>query len=114
MVARIDYLNEFLQTNTFQCILATDGIMSFAIFLYADGLIQWHSSQATTGNPAHVGINAGDGVNFVTHEYSFTAQVLTITTSRVPEGVMMNGMLVYRIDGQSVISRGCAYSSDGM
>ena len=38
-------LVSFLQTNTFQCVMITDGMNSFVIFNYADGLIQW-----TTGD----------------------------------------------------------------
>ena len=29
------------QTNTFQCVLTSDGTHSFVLFLYADDLIQW-------------------------------------------------------------------------
>ena len=81
--------------------------MSYIIFLYADGLIQWTTGDVggvngLGGIPAHVGINAGDGVNFITHEYSFTSQVINITTSRVPQRVMVDGMLVYRVHGQNV------------
>ena len=79
--------------------------MSYVIFLYADGLIQWTTgvggSNGLGGTEAHVGVNSGDGVNFVTHEYSFTPQVLNITTSRVPDTVTVDGMLVYRVDGSN-------------
>ena len=68
--------------------------MSYAIFLYADGLIQWE----TAGGLGGIGITAGDRQNFITHEYSFSPQVLNITSSRVPDTVRVNGMLIYRVD----------------
>ena len=58
------------QTNTFQCVVASDGYESFAIFLYAHGGIQWTTADSFLGKdglggfPALAGINSGDGVNF--------------------------------------------------
>ena len=97
--------NYFTQTNTFQCILASDGSQSYVIFLYADGLIQWTTgsdsggSNGLGGTPANVGLTSGNGVDFISHEYSFTSQVINIANARVPDSVMVNGMLVYRVDG---------------
>ena len=34
-------INVILQLNTFQCVLATDGLYSFIMFLYPKGGIQW-------------------------------------------------------------------------
>ena len=100
-----------MQTNTFQCILVSDGFMSFVIFLYADGLIQWTTGEASGGigglggNHASVGVNAGDESTSITHEYSFTEEVLNIASSRVPEeGVERDGMLVYRVDSVATTS----------
>ena len=79
--------------------------MSYAIFLYADGLIQWTTSDyngginGLGGIEASIGVTAGDGENFIDHEYSFTPEVLSITTSRVPDTVTVGGMLMYRVDG---------------
>lgn len=41
----------FLQTNTFQCVVVTDGEYSFALFLYLDQGIQW-------GEGAQMGISS--------------------------------------------------------
>lgn len=46
----------FNQTNTFQCILARSENQSFAIYLYADGLIHWASGG---GRETVIGYNAG-------------------------------------------------------
>lgn len=60
----------FLQVNTFQCILATDGISSYSIFLYEDQGIQWTTSDRNGGidglggNPALVGFDSGTGTVF--------------------------------------------------
>ena len=96
------------QTNTFQCILVSDGFMSFVIFLYADGLIQWTTGDASEGMgglggiPAQVGFNAGDRTNFASHPYSQTNDILNIASSSVPEGRAVRGMLVYRVDGRVI------------
>ena len=55
-----------LQTNTFQAVLAQSGNGTFALYLYADGLIQWTTADSLDdgnngfgGNAAEVGINFG-------------------------------------------------------
>ena len=80
----------FIQTNTFQCILATSGVESFVIFLYADGRIQWTTgdssggSRGLGGTEALAGINAGDSINSVTIPGSRTPSIIGITqTSNV-------------------------------
>ncbi len=92
--------------------------MSFAIFLYADGLIQWTTGDASGGSeglggtPAQVGFNAGDRVNFASHEYSQTEDILSIASSSIPEGVSEEGVLVYRVDGRVIAD--CVETEDGM
>ncbi|UJR20267.1 hypothetical protein I4U23_023398 [Adineta vaga] len=61
--------------NTFQAIIATNGIYSFTIFTYNQ--IQW-SAGAWGGYP-QVGFNAGDQINYFTLENSFSADVIQIT-----------------------------------
>ena len=60
------------QTNTFQAVLATDNVRSYAIFQYADRLIQWPSSGA------QVGFNAGNNMNYVNIPGSRTPYILNI------------------------------------
>ena len=96
----------------------SDGLVSYTIFLYADGLIQWSSVNDYFGFRynlyAQVGINAGDypNYNYISHEYSLTREVMNITQSRVPENAMA-GMLVYKVDGQNT-SENCDFFNDGM
>ena len=79
-----------LQTNTFQCVLATTPTESFAMFLYADGRIQWTTGDASKGirglrgTEALAGINAGDGVNYIAIPGSLTPSIINIAeTSNV-------------------------------
>ena len=78
-----------MQTNTFQCILVTDNIRSYAIFLYADGLIQWPSSGA------QVGFNAGDNMTYVNVPGSRTPNILNITHL---SNVGIGGQWVFQIN----------------
>ena len=72
-----------LQTNTFQCVLATDG--SQTIFLYVDGLNQWTASDSSGeiiglgGTPVQAGFNAGDGVNYATIPGSRTPDIINVS-----------------------------------
>ncbi|XP_065916685.1 uncharacterized protein [Dysidea avara] len=76
--------------NTFQCVLATSRVQSFAIFLYADGEIQWTTGDRSGGDrgfygtEALAGINAGDGINSDTIPGSLTSSIINIAqTSNV-------------------------------
>jgi len=78
------FLISSLQTNTFQCVLATDGINSFVTFLYAHERIQWTTGDfaggedGLGGTEALAGINAGDGVNYFTIPGSLTPDIINI------------------------------------
>ena len=77
-----------LQTNTFQCVLATSETESFVMFLYADGEIQWT-------NGALAGINAGDGVNSITIPGSLTPSIINITQTT---NVGIPGVWMFQVD----------------
>ena len=102
------YLNFVLicfQRNTFQCVLATDGVQSFIIFLYADGLIQWttgDSSGGTNGlggNAATAGYDAGDGENFFNILGSGTSEIIGITRTSNVDNL---GMWIFSTTRQGV------------
>ena len=90
-----------LQTNTFQCVLATSGAESFVIFLYADGRIQWTTSDRSGGygglggTEALAGINAGDGQNFVTIPGSRTSRIVNISQT---SNVNNPGIWMFKVD----------------
>lgn len=81
-----------LQTNTFQCVIATSATSSFVMFLYADGQIQLE-------NGALAGINAGDGVNSVTIPGSMTPSVINITQT---SNVGIPGVWMFQVDRGNV------------
>ena len=108
----INYLIAYLQfvlTNTFQCVLATSGVESFVIFLYADGRIQWTTGDRSGGDDglggteALAGINAGDGRNFVTIPGSRTSRIINIPQT---SNVDISGIWMFKVD-QSKHSYSC-------
>jgi len=92
-------------TNTFQCILVTNGRRSFAIFLYANGLIQWTTGDASGGSggfggtPAQVGFNAGDGERFASVPGSQTSDIVNIDST---SNVDRRGVWIFRIDEEEI------------
>ena len=90
--------------------LATDGLLSFVIFLYADGEIQWTTGDASDGFdglggiPAQVGFDAGDGIRHATIPGSRTDAIINITQT---SNVGIPGVWIFRIDGQEVVLAGC-------
>ena len=74
--------------NTFQAVLATDGVRTFVMFLYED--IQWGSAQTT------IGFNAGDRFQSITLPESLTTEgVLNLENS---SNVEIPGVYIFRVD----------------
>ena len=98
-VAHNDFL--CLQTNTYQCILATTVTESFVIILYADGEIQWTTGDASGGSnglggtEALAGINVGDGINHITIPGSLTPSIIDITQT---SNVGIPGVWIFKVD----------------
>ena len=94
------------QRNTFQCVMASDGQRSYIYFLYADGLIQWTTGDASGGmeglggTPAQVGFDAGDGVRFATIPESQTAAIINISST---SNVGITGMWIFRVEEQKIL-----------
>ncbi|CAF3735693.1 unnamed protein product [Rotaria sp. Silwood1] len=101
--------------NTFQIVLVTDEIRSFAFLLYHD--LQWASpstssllgvnSSSEIGGQA--GFNAGDGIIFEMLPYSRTSNVrrlVNISNVNVP------GLFVFRIDSDTIVLGGCGNDSN--
>ena len=93
------------QTNTFQCITATDGYRSYVIFLYLDNGIQWTTGDASGGTngfggtPAQVGFNAGDNTNYYSVPGSRTSSIVNIETT---SNVGVAGMWVFQVNNAQV------------
>ena len=105
------YIHTYVsQTNTFQCVMVTDGANSFVIFLYADSGIQWTTGDASDGTngfggtPAHVGFNAGDGNRSATVPASRTEAIVDIETT---SNVGIPGVWVLQVDQDELEFAGC-------
>uniref|UniRef100_A0AC34FYW3 Uncharacterized protein n=1 Tax=Panagrolaimus sp. ES5 TaxID=591445 RepID=A0AC34FYW3_9BILA len=92
--------------NTFQAILTTNGVHSFAILYY--NVIQWTTGTASNGNanglggtPAQVGFDAGDGVNRAMLSVSCTNNVLNIGSL---SNVGKPGVFVFQIDSTEIVT----------
>ena len=83
-----------LQANTFQCVLVSDGRLSFAIFLYADGLIQWTGSEVG-GFAATVGVQTTIDRMSIRVPESGTPSIIEIDTT---SNVGRPGVWLFRID----------------
>ena len=101
-----------LQTNTFQCLLATVLKCSFVIFLYPNGEIQWTTGDDSGldgfgGTEALAGINAGDGINNITIPGSLTPSIINITQT---SNVGIPGVWMFQVDkGTYIYSHGYRY-----
>ena len=90
-----------MQTNTFQCVLVSDGLQSFVIFLYADGGIQWTTGDNSGGaggfggTPALAGVNAGDGIQSETVGGSRTRAIINVAKT---SNVNTSGMWVFQVN----------------
>ena len=93
------------QTNTFQCILATDNIKSYAIFQYADGLIQWTTGdsaggiQGLNGTQAQIGLNSGDNTSYVNVPGSRTPAIINITRT---SNVQVPGQWIFQLQNGTI------------
>ncbi len=105
--------------NTFQLVLATDGIRSYAIFNYLDegsppateGM-SWETGDASGGSggfggtPAAAGFDAGDNVNFFTIAGSFAGGIANLLETGSNIGVP--GQWVFRITDTVEVPNECS------
>eukprot|EP00002_Diphylleia_rotans_P021929 TRINITY_DN4282_c0_g1_i2.p1 TRINITY_DN4282_c0_g1~~TRINITY_DN4282_c0_g1_i2.p1 ORF type:complete len:2179 (+),score=379.84 TRINITY_DN4282_c0_g1_i2:67-6603(+) len=83
--------------NTFQAAIVTDNAATFAILRYDFNGIQWDMTTTPSYTYPELGINAGDGVNFIRLPNSGTDK----TASAVTDSNMnpaMPGIWAYRVD----------------
>ena len=74
--------------------LVSDGLLSFAIFLYGDGEIQW-TKQNSTGTPAQAGVNAGDRKLSKSVPEALTEAIINITLT---SNVGVPGMWIFQVN----------------
>ena len=82
----------------------TDGTLSFTMFLYADGEIQWTTGSASRGVAAQVGFNAGDGERFFSVPGSQTDEIINIDTTT---NVGMPGVWIFQVNGDITTALEC-------
>jgi hypothetical protein len=73
--------------NTFQTVIATDGILSFLVFNFQQ--MSWSYS---TNNL--FGYNAGDNINYYSHPDSFTTNIINVSSQ---SNVNFPGKWVFRV-----------------
>ena len=82
--------------------LVSDGSLSFVIFLYADGGIQWTTGDASGGadglggTPALAGVNAGDGDRQFNVSESLTDDIINISTT---SNIGVPGVWIFQVNG---------------
>ena len=97
--------------------LVTDGRLSFVIFLYAEGLIQWTTGDDRGGTnglggiPAQVGFNAGNGGEYASVNGSLTPDIVNIDDRIGNTG--LKGVWVFRVDDEDIRVINCS-SLEGM
>ena len=80
--------------------MATDNIQSFAIFQYAEDLIQWttgdssNGTQGLGGTQAQIGLNAGDNASYVNVPGSRTSAIMNITKT---SNVQVPGQWIFQL-----------------
>ena len=84
----------YIQGNTLQVVLATNGSVSFVLFIYLD--IQW-------GGPTQRGFNAGDGIRSFTLPEAFNTPAVLDLESTSNTGIP--GCYIFRVDAQQLILR---------
>ena len=75
----------YMQTNTYQAIVITDGEQSYAIFTYLCGAMNWHGY-------ATIGINS-DGNFYTNYPLSGTSSVTEVACLEYPDSLLKN--LIY-------------------
>lgn len=98
--SRVAYYPQGNLENTFQIILTTDGIHSFAINNYQDDGINWSSVLGTDGAIyAQAGFNDGDGVNYFLVPGSNTQDIINISST---SNVGIPGKWIFRLSYPSI------------
>ncbi|MGV3663250.1 MAG: nidogen-like domain-containing protein [Prosthecobacter sp.] len=94
------YAMQVDKLNTFQAVVASNGMHTYVMFLYPPGGINWLTGQVAGTNP-QVGFDGADAVSYYSHPLSATPDVATMpaqtnTTPGIP------GLLIYRADGATI------------
>lgn len=100
-----------IQVNSFQVVLATDGVSSYVIFRY--GEIQWTTGDKSGGSggfggsEAVVGFNAGDRINYISVIGSGMPEIVDIETQT---NIMRPGVFMFRTDNPQIAPMPCKFT----
>ena len=89
-------------------------MQSYAIFLYADGEMQWTTGDADGGInglggiPAQVGFNKGDGINFATINKSRTQDIIKVTSA---SNTGISGVLIFKISDEDISTSNLTFAN---
>ena len=92
--------------------LVTDGKLSFTLFLYAAGEIQWSSGDSSGGinglggTSAQVGFNAGDGTRHFSLSLSQSDEIVDI--DQLPGNTGVEGVWMFRVDRKEIVNGKCS------
>lgn len=89
--------------NTFQAIVATNGLYSFTIYNYEK--LMWPDISKNITKLVQAGFNAGDGSTFYKINGSFTYDIVNIANR---SNVGLNGKWIFRIDKSNIMQGGCS------
>ena len=104
-----------LQTNTFQTVLAQSGNNIFALYLYADGLIQWTTAYGYGGNNGFGGDATVVRFYFNDSYYrlpgSGTCSIIHIASR---SNVNIPGLFVFPLEAEAEQNFGIWYHNTGL
>ena len=86
--------------------MAVSGNQTFAIYLYADGLIQWSQE-----GKALAGYSAGDGQTYYNISGSLSTELLKISST---SNVGYPGLWVFRVDNNDLVFLSCVNQWPGI
>lgn len=103
-------MHRLLQLNTFQVVLAFNQQESYVLFLYDD--IQWTTADRSGGEnglggtPATVGLNSGDGLQYITVQGSGSSEIADVEHAT---NVGVDGLFIFRTDTDTVAPAPCKW-----
>ncbi|XP_066049485.1 mucin-4 [Chamaea fasciata] len=91
------------QTSTYQAVLTTDGIRSFALLLYQDGGMRWDYTRLAAANVL-IGFSSGNGYAQNNELTQKPAAVKYRPDQHSSTGFDMRGLWIYRLDSRSRVN----------
>lgn len=95
------YASKVDKLNTFQAVVASNGLQSYVMFIYPENGINWLKGDASGPGYPGMGLDGGDRVAYYNHPLAGTADLTTLPTlSNTTPAV--SGLFIFRIDGSTI------------